>query len=261
MKVDRTSWRQWPLLMIVGFLLYAAFLLINAPASMLAWGLERASGKLAVLERPDGGLWRGHAAALVITVPGFPPQRFSDITWRLSGLRLFRGQLAVDLTVNGSAALGKATAIVQPRALRLSGVSVKAPMSSLSAFLPALQLAKPGGEFALSAEELVLGDRSINGKADIEWVNASSPLSPVSPLGTYRASVNGLGESAKFVISTVSGALQVEGSGAWSRASGLSFAGRARALPPEAASMQQLLGLLGPDDGAGARQLSYTYRP
>ncbi len=256
----RAPRRIWPLLTAAGVALYLVSLVFTAPASVLAFGLARATANTAMLERAEGGLWSGRAAALVITPPATAPQRFAEVTWSVSRLRLLRAQLAVEVTANGGTK-GKATLFVQPGSVRFSDVTLSMPVSTVVPFVPALNLARPGGEFQVRARELDVSRSAIGGEAQGEWIDASSVLSAVVPLGRYRAVLKGSGASAQLEVTTVSGPLQIAGKGMWYAAEGVRFTGLARSDAAQAGALKPLLDLLGPDDGRGGHALRYVGKP
>ena len=257
---DLPGSRRWPLV-AAALLLYIAFLMITAPASLLAWRVARASNNTASLERAEGGVWRGRASAFVINAPGVAPQRLSNATWKLNGVRLLRGQLAVDITLDGSSAKAAGTLVVRPHSIQLIQSNITLPASTIAAFFPALQLGRAGGQVTARAEDIVFREGAALGEAEIDWINASTALSAVNPLGTYRLKAKAKDGPAQFEITTVNGALRIAGSGTWSAAKGLSFTAVARAEPLEAANLRNLLLMLGRDDGNGNYQLQHASRP
>ena len=256
---ERAALDRWPVLVAAGCLLYAVFLVACAPASVFAWGLALATGGTAMLERAHGSFWRG-AAALVIAMPGLPPQRIERMTWTVEALRMLRGQLGVRMAFDDSAIKGAGTLAFAPRSLRLLQTALTLSAAELAKSFPLLQIVRPGGAVSLAAEDLLIGDDAVSGHATLEWAQASSALTAVSPLGTYRVRLEGRGGPAQVQLATVDGALLLEGRGSWSPAKGLSFTGIARAAPSQAANLQDLLRLLGPEGANGTRQLSFGRR-
>ncbi|HET6223254.1 MAG TPA: hypothetical protein VFE11_13865, partial [Dongiaceae bacterium] len=93
----------------------------------------------------------------------------------------------------------------------------------------ALRLVSPG----LTLES-VQGRWRMQGRADLELVGASSRLSTLDTLGSYRLTLAGdpgnVGAS-QLTLSTVEGALQLSGSGTWGRAA-CAFAARRGPMRP-----------------------------
>lgn len=250
--------RRWALLG-AGLLLYLMCLLITAPASLMAWAVARASNGMILLEQPEGRLWRGRGSSLVLASASAGPQTFGSVTWNAGTLRLLTGKLAIDVTIEGSAQ-GTGTLIVRRRSIQL--VHTRLAFAAIAAipFFPALQLVQPRGEIAVHTEDLLFSDDTATGNAEALWKDASSALSPVKPLGTYRARIERKEGPARFEITTAEGALQISGSGTWVPAKGASFDGVARAQSSQA-QLEALLRLLGRDTGNGSYQLQYAGPP
>jgi general secretion pathway protein N len=109
-----------------------------------------------------------------------------------------------------------------------------------------LQLASPG-----FSAQLVQGRWSFSGRLELELQGFASSLSTLDELGSYRLSLQGdsRGESATVQLSTVSGVLQLRGSGQW-LASKLRFSGEAQAAPGSEAALNNLLNIIGRRRGA-----------
>ena len=256
---DLPASRRWPIV-AAALALYITCLLIAAPAWLLAWWVAHATDNVASLERPEGVVWRGRASTLVIAVPGSDRQRFSNVTWRVSGARLLKGQLVVEVNVDSKDTKGSGTLAVEPRAIQLLQSNLTLPASATAAFFPALQLVRARGEITVRIKDLLIRRDSALGDAEMEWINASTGLSAVNPLGTYRVLAKAKDGPVQFEIITLNGALQLAGGGAWSATQGLSFSGTAQANPSQAANLRNLLLLLGRDDGNGNFQLKYAAR-
>jgi general secretion pathway protein N len=105
--------------------------------------------------------------------------------------------------------------------------------------------------------ESAQGRWHMTGGADIELMGASSRLSTLDTLGSYRLSVQGRPAGAQpgadgavtITLSTLEGALQVNGSGAWGPG-GFHFLGEAASRDADEAALTNLLNLIGRRDGA-----------
>jgi general secretion pathway protein N len=98
----------------------------------------------------------------------------------------------------------------------------------------------------------------MRGEARAEWKDATLALSPVRPLGTYRAELRGAGGPAKLTVTTVDGALRISGDGTLTAPSRFAFSGEARGNGPQAQALEPLLDLLGPRRADGARALRWS---
>ena len=100
--------------------------------------------------------------------------------------------------------------------------------------------------------ESVQGRWLVDGRADFDVVEASSRLSTLDSLGSYRMSISGDAANAgisQLSLSTGGGALQLSGSGTWGP-SGVRFRGEARASALEETALSNLLNIIGRRDGA-----------
>jgi len=115
------------------------------------------------------------------------------------------------------------------------------PSGTLQARWPALRLPYRAG--APAGELLTL-----------EWADAASALSRVQPLGHYRLALAGMADrSMHLTLSTLSGPLQMQGSGSLHPRNGLRFEGKAGpatdAPAATVAGLQALLSAIGRRSG------------
>ena len=96
------------------------------------------------------------------------------------------------------------------------------------------------------------GRWNFQGLAQIDSLGVSSRVSPLPVLGHYRLTLtNNPADpfSTLLSVSTVEGALQLNGSGRWD-ASGMRFRGDARAQPADEAVLSNLLNIIGRREGS-----------
>jgi general secretion pathway protein N len=252
---DRVHWVGFILL---GAAFYAIFLLALAPASTFGWVIEKVTGQSVVLDQAKGSLWRGQADSIQLDVAPGRPLRLNHLSWRVLLFSLLRGELATRLELQDGATTGHATAAWQLNgAWRLKQVDLTAPAATLQPLLATLDFIQPGGAVHALSDDFTLGRSAYAGEAIIEWRNASTKLSPIVPIGEYRAKLSGTPAAVEYVLSTVDGPLRIEGKGAWSTQAGTSFSGAARAEPPRQAELADLLKLMGKDLGGGVRSLKF----
>jgi general secretion pathway protein N len=92
----------------------------------------------------------------------------------------------------------------------------------------------------------------MTGQVDLLLMGVSSRLSTLDSLGTYRLSLQGGADPASptlLNLSTVEGALQMNGMGQWSGGK-LHFNGGANAAPGNEAALNNLLNIIGRRQGA-----------
>jgi len=245
------SWRAAAVALIV----YAAFLATTAPASLLAWMLAFATKNAIALEHPQGSVWHGHAAALVVKLPSGSTHRFERLHWESLAARLLLGEFAARVHFDGPRLRGSGNVTLCRDGLRFSAAHFRLPASSLATYWPAISATGLRGEIALRSDHLELVDARPGGKAVIVWRDAGTVLSSVSAIGEYEALVTSNGARVEFRIETRGGPLRVEGHGDWS-SQGLAFEGTARAAPEYRTQLADVLQFVGPERGFGIHQIN-----
>lgn len=249
--------RRWAL---AGAMLGALLaLILFAPASWLARAVASATGDSVLLVASQGTVWSGDAVLVLTggagsrdatTLPG-------RLHWRLrpAGLAL-RLELRQDCCLNGTVPL-----LLRPGIGRLV---VEVPgggdwlaqwpsdvLRGLGTPFNTLQL---GGSVRLATPglrlEQVQGRWRLAGDARVELLHASSRLTTLDTLGSYRLQLRGDpgGGPAALTLQTLEGALQLSGTGSWG-AQGVRFRGEARAAEAERPVLNNLLNIIGRRDG------------
>lgn len=237
-----------------------AVALVVAPAQWLASQVRSATSGRVELADASGTLWSGSAVLVLSssTEPGAVraslPERLS---WRLSPWSLLGGQ--VDLTVSHPSALTQPLTVRAPvfgGATTLSAASLRLPASLLIGLGAPWNTVRPGGILVVNWGRLQLEPRQLRGDLSGEWQYASSALTPVSPMGHYRLQTNGIWPGTQLELLTISGPLELKGSGTIPEGGRLRFEGRAQPVagtdPGVKAQLTGLISLLGRRDGDGA---------
>jgi general secretion pathway protein N len=245
---------------IVGLLIG---LVAFAPAAWLASAMASSTQQRLLLTDARGTVWTG-SAVLVLT--GGPGSRDASalpgrIEWTL-GLKGLAFELRArhDCCLNGlitlqlRPGLGRTTITLVPPAGGWLGQWPSGWLSGLGTPFNTLQL---GGAIRITSPGLTLqsvqGRWLMQGQADLELVGASSRLSTLDSLGSYRLTLSGDPGNAggpQLTLSTTEGALQLSGAGTWGP-SGVRFRGEARAASPEdETALSNLLNIIGRREGA-----------
>lgn len=260
---NRTPWR-WS---IAGLVLGLVLAVVTyAPASWLASALARATdGRLLIVDT-RGSIWSG-SGVLVLT--GGAGARDASalpgrLRWQMNPKRQGLGlglQLAArqDCCINGELLLnlqpgfGRMAITVDSRADWLARLPA-AVLAGLGTPWNTLQL---GGSLRLSARDLrlesVQGRWRQFGELNLDLVNLSSRVSTVAPLGSYRLSVTadpGNAGISTLRLSTLEGALQLNGAGTLSPGGASRFTGEAGAAPGREEALNNLLNIIGRRQGA-----------
>jgi general secretion pathway protein N len=235
-----------------------------APAQWLADAVGSVSNGRLLLAEARGSVWNGSAVAVLTGGEGSRDAAAlpGRLAWTLrpawDGLALAARH---DCCITGTLGLHLAPGW-GGWTLRLDGQPD--PASAL-AHWPAAWLAglgtpwntlQLGGMLQLHSPGLTL--RSVQGRLQLagalalELRGASSRLSPLPTLGSYRLALQGQGtqgENAQLQLLTLDGALRLNGDGQWSGAR-LRFRGQAQAAAGQEAALANLLNIIGRRQGA-----------
>ena len=238
----------------------AAALLAFAPAAWLAAALASSSGERLLLADARGTVWSG--SAVVVLTGGTGSHDASALPGRLHwSLALDGAALALRARqaccINGDLRL-----LLRPGLGRFrielpasTGAIGQWPAAWLTGLGTPWNTMQPTGSLQLSSPGLTLesvaGHWLFTGAADLELNAIASRVSTLDVLGSYRVRLQGDagGSGATLQLSTVSGPLQLSGSGQWA-ASRLRFAGQASAEPGSEPALNNLLNLIGRRQGA-----------
>jgi general secretion pathway protein N len=246
--------------LLAALLVLVVTVLVIAPAQWVAGAVRQATHGRIELAESRGTAWNGSAVLVLAAAPDAGATRASlpeRLSWRLSPWALLAGQL--DLTISHPSAL------TQPVGIRaslfggstvLSAATLRLPASLLVGLGAPWNTVRPGGILVLSWDRLRLEPRRASGNVSAEWQYASSALTPVSPMGHYRLQTNGVWPGTQLDLLTISGPLELKGSGTIPEGGRLRFTGRAQAVagtdPGVKAQLTGLISLLGRRDGDGA---------
>lgn len=236
-------------------LVLLATLLVTAPATLMASLAGKLSQGKFVLANASGTIWKGsatpalrqHSGGLLV---------LDKLNWDIAAWQLFTGKLAVQLRWEN---------IAQPLPMQVTAsfmqVELKNAVLPLYANLlgEAIPLLKPiqlSGQVNINSPQFVLTRQGLNGQATAEWLNAGSVLSAVKPLGHYRIDLNGSGTRLEIALKTLSGELQLDGSGAVVINQGVTFNGTARAASDKQGGLKELLANFGPETAPGVHAFS-----
>lgn len=219
----------------------AATVVVRAPAAWLGDWLEGHT-RVRLLDA-RGTVWHGSAligfsnGREITLVPG-------RLEWQVDGLRaggigarLTHAWLSAPLHVSlarEGVAFAKGAARLPAGVLASAG----APFNTL----------KPGGTLEASWTDTVLRGAALTGEVQIDWRDASSALSTVAPIGSYRLRVTGRGDGPALELATLSGPLQLQGRGKI-EGSRIRFNGTAGAEAGMRPALNGLLGVLGMRSG------------
>lgn len=221
-----------------------------APAAWLSYAIGSASNGHVVLNDAQGSIWQGSAQLVLAggagsrdatTLPG-------RIQWRL------RPGLPMNLQASLEADCCTSQAIKFQVTPHLNGL-IAAVQPSQSTW-PATLLAGLGAPFntidlqatlQLNTRALTITwldqQFKLEGQAELDALDASTRLSTLHPVGSYRVSLQG-GSTPTLRLQTLSGSLQLSGTGEFSR-NRWRFNGEASAAPNSEAALSNFLDIIG----------------
>ncbi len=258
----RTSAHRWAGTgAVIGAL---AGLVAFVPAGWLASRVAVATGDRLLLTDARGTVWKG--SALPVLTGGAGSRDAAALPDRLHWQLGFAG-LVPELRLRQACCLrGEVRARITPGWGRVS-INVLPQESTTIGQWPAGLLAglgtpwntmQMGGTMRLTSPgltvESVQGRMRFSGDASLDIAHASSRVSTLNELGSYRLTLNGdaaSGDAATVKLITVDGALKLSGNGQWT-GSGLRFRGEAIAEPGSESALNNLLNIIGKRQGASS---------
>jgi general secretion pathway protein N len=228
--------------------------ILALPAPWLASRIGQASGGQVLLQDARGTVWNGTAQLVFTGGPGSSdatalPTRLS---WNMrpawNGLRV---ELSSECCTPTPLALNFRPGWRGGRLLVADGQSQwpAALLAGLGTPWNTLQLE---GDFTLQTRALTLewaeGRFLVAGHAELLAQRVASRVSTLRPLGSYKVALAG-GATPRLQLSTLEGALQLQGSGQWVGPR-LRFTGEASAAPDREAALANLLNIIGRRNGA-----------
>lgn len=238
-----------PLLLLGAATLLAAICaMVVMPAR---WLIDRtpAHAPLTIVDA-SGSLWRGQAV-LALGPAGMQRTLPDPLDWHWRWQWGGRPMIVIThpwLTGPLLVAPGASTLHIGAQALRL-------PASALALAGSPLNSVEPGGQLQVSWPAFEWGDKPHVGPLlQIRWDDASSARVRVRPLGSYTASVTGQADrKLALSVSTLSGALRIQGTGTLAPGGRWQFKGMAQASPTADQTTQDaltpLLAVLGQRQG------------
>lgn len=231
-----------------------------APAAWMASALQSASDGRLLLADARGTVWSGSAVPVLTGGPG--SRDASALPGRLAWTLGLDGLGAFGLSARHACCINGTLRLRLEPGLGSWKVSLPAsddaigqwPAGWLVGLGTPFNTLRLGGWLVLHSGGLVAesaaGRWRLNGSAVLELSGASSSLSTLDTLGSYRLTLDG-GDVARLTLDSDDGPLLLAGSGEWTTG-GLRFRGTARAEPGAEAALDNLLNIIGRRQGAQA---------
>jgi len=235
-----------------------AAIVVFAPAAWLARGVASATNGRILLTDPRGTVWSGSAQPVLTGGPGsreaaaLPGRLAWTLGWRGAGIELRARQpccLNGETVVHVRPGFNRMAATLEPSEGGWTGRWPAAWLAALGTPWNTLQL---GGVLRLSTPGLTLesvqGRWRMTGLAELDVVDASSRLSTLPELGSYRLTIQGSGDHSTLSLGTLEGPLELSGEGQWAP-TGVRFRGEAKAAEGSQAALDNLLNIIGRRQG------------
>jgi general secretion pathway protein N len=229
---------------------YIVALLITAPASVLSRALDVASHGRIELANTQGTIWNGTANPILHQGSGglIP---LSLLHWNFAPFALLTGKLSVQLNWGNEQQTIPMKVVVSIDQIELQHTYVPLPAILLDEASDFLKPAALRGQIILKSDSLSISRQGLKGTATADWLNASSLLSSISPLGNYHFAFSSSTSGLDLTLSTTNGALLLAGQGHFSSTAGLDFRGTAQAANGQQEALRELLSHLGPQERPG----------
>lgn len=228
---------------------------VFAPARWLAAALSQASGQQVQLVSAQGSVWAGSSQLVLsggqgstnaVALPG-------PVAWHIrpswTGLDI---QITADCCTPQPLQLHAMPVGFKGVRLVLQDGQSQWPASLLVGLGTPWNTVQAQGQLSTSTQGFVVevgpAGLSQTGRLQLDALNISSRLSTLSPMGSYRFTLVG-GPSPSLELTTLEGALQLNGQGQWV-GQRLRFHGVASAAPDRVEALSNLLNILGRRDGA-----------
>ncbi len=234
-------------------LLLAAFtiaLIVSAPASILSRIISNASNGRIELANTQGTVWRGSANPVLHQRSG-GLIALNTAHWDLAALSLLRGKLNIQINWDDRSQTTPMYIIVSASQIELHHAYIPLPAILLDEVSDFLKPAQLRGQVILKSESLFLTRQGVEGSATADWLNASSLLSNIAPLGNYHFTFSSSPTGLDIKLNTASGVLLLAGQGRLTATTGLNFKGTAQAASGKEEALRELLNHLGPEESPG----------
>jgi general secretion pathway protein N len=246
----------WALLIAV----YLSVIVITAPASVLSQIVKGASDGRLELANTQGSVWHGVANPVLHQRSG-GLITLSTLHWDIDALSIFTGKLGIKLKWDEDAQTTPMDIIVSSGQIELRRAFIPLQAILLDEASDFLKPAALRGQVILRSDSLLVTQQGVQGTATADWLNASSLLSSVAPLGNYHFQFSSSSNGLDIKLSTTSGALILGGQGRFSTARGLDFKGTAQAASGKESALRELLSHLGPEERPGVNTFTLVPSP
>jgi general secretion pathway protein N len=251
--MKKIGWKIFAIFVIT----FIVMLIVTAPAALYGKVAEVSSNGQITLANTSGTVWQGSATPAIRQRTG-NYLVLERLNWDVSLLPLFTGKIMTRFRWDNWEQAPPMLAIFSLNSIELKNVLLPLHVGILSEFLPLLQPVQLSGQLQIKSDNLVVTKQGVSGNAVADWINAGSVLSAVRPLGHYKMTLSSVGEKINISLETMSGILQLNGSGVYARNSGATFQVTARSAAANSGGIDELLSNFGPESAPGVHTLNLT---
>ncbi len=243
------------LLSLLLFILSAVIMLLyHAPATLLDKLIQHYTQQQFSLAEAKGSIWQGQAIP-ALRMKNQQLITLEPIRWQIDLSQLPKGQLLIDFRWHSQPQQPMLIA-VNSDTLEIKSLYLKTPARLLSEAAPLLKPALLGGELIISSHQLSINAQAEpQGAINIDWLQASSGLASVSPLGDYQIQLNAQANKMNIKLHTNRGKLTLQGNGSI-QGGRFQFSGSAAASADSREQLKPLLHHLGPRIAPGKHRLN-----
>jgi len=209
-RARRAAGAQRPYgLIVAGVLVALAAALAVLPARWLMRFVDD-DGLYAIADA-SGTIWNG--TALLALGPGGARRTLPQpVSWQWT----WHGVVLTHPWLGGTVRLAPAWRGLATPTFSVSAGTMRLPADILSAFGSPVNTLAPGGNLELRWPDYDAGVARGPELLQVQWRDASSALSIVRPLGSYRLrAVQGKGTDVQVTLTTLNGPLKVQATGVW----------------------------------------------
>jgi general secretion pathway protein N len=245
--------------LLVAVLSNAAVLLALFPAAWITPQFAKATGGHVNLVNPTGSLWHGSASLMLAagsdtSTATLLPGR---IEWHTAFWPLLVGRVHMTM-LQSDAMPTPITVDATRRGATLSQGALTVPASLLTGLGAPFNTLDLEGDVQLAWSDWRSFQQEAFGQLTVTLIDASSRVSLVKPLGSYRVVIQAEGNRSTVDLSTIKGPLMLNGHGTVSAGSTI-FNGTASAAPEARDNLAGLLNLLGRPSGPDTVALTFVH--
>lgn len=228
----------------------SAALLIYAPASWLALGVKAVTQGRVQLLQVQGSMWQGSGVVVLTAGAGSSSAMAWPSRWQW---RLVPKGLGIQAQLQSACCTKDALLVTLNRhGVHAMPASLHMPLAVLQGLGAPWNTLQLQGHLQLQWQDMHLpwsqGQLLWQGNAQLKAMRVSTRLTTLPEIGNYQVDIQG-GDQPSLTVSTLAGALQLEGQGAMKQGR-WSFEGQAFAQPQQAQALANLMNLLGQRSGS-----------